>query len=228
MSERKTAEEWEAASHGIGDTRGRDLNFNETAEAARLHRVAAFAAAMAQEYDRGQEAMREDAAALAERRARRGVSLAEVVAGWSLDKEIRALPTKPAPDPGQSNPLRDAGFGPELDAIAREDKACWDAPRVRDIDADGKPVPACPRCGLHHRPAPDPAPKEHCPLRLAGQEQEPHMPCDTGDFSRDAPEPTAAEYCAECDRRGVVQLTAREYVEWKATRNPARERGGEE
>lgn len=27
--------------------------------------------------------------------------------------------------------------------------------------------------------------KEHCPRRLMGEDVAPHMPCDTGDFSRD-------------------------------------------
>jgi hypothetical protein len=27
--------------------------------------------------------------------------------------------------------------------------------------------------------------KEHCPIRLAGIPQPPHLPCDRGDFSRD-------------------------------------------
>lgn len=46
-------------------------------------------------------------------------------------------------------------------------------------------------------------PKENCPRRLMGEELPPHMPCDTGDHSRDEPAETQTAMCnARSDRGG--------------------------
>jgi hypothetical protein len=47
--------------------------------------------------------------------------------------------------------------------------------------------------------------KEHCPLRLAGIEQPLHMPCDTGDFSKDGPAPEDATPTAAGSDAGSEQ-----------------------
>jgi hypothetical protein len=82
------------------------------------------------------------------------------------------------------------------DRIAVLEDALHDFAANYDCD-EGVPVcRACKAKAVLEAPA-----KEHCPRRLMGEKLAPHMPCDTGDHSKDAKSAeTPAPTCKWCNR----------------------------